>query len=81
MKIAPKSHFHTAPVIISLGSNVNDTLKLYLTISSLEWHNSPQLAFIPPNLEAEAGEQLMENQTVGISFCPNSGRGVKKSLK
>lgn len=23
----------------------------------------------------------MENQTVGISFCPNSGRGVKKPLK
>lgn len=74
MKIAPKSHFHTTPVITLLGSNLNDTLRLYLTIHSLEWYNGPlaRAGFFAPNLEVEAGEQFMENQSVGISFRSNS---------
>lgn len=74
MKIAPKSHFHTTPVITLLGSNVNDTLRIYLTIHSLEWYNGPLaiVGFFTPNLEVEVGEQFIDNQPMGISFCPNS---------
>jgi len=82
VKIAPKSHFHTTPVITLLDSNVNDTLGLFLTIYSLEWYNSPLaiVGFFAPNLEVEAGEQFMENQPMGNSFCPNSDKGVNKPL-
>ena len=83
MKIAPKSHFHTTPVITLLGSNVNDTLRLYLTIHSLERYNGPLaiVGFFAPNLEVEVGEQFMENQPVGISFCPNSDRGYRNHFR
>ena len=57
MKIAPKSHFHTTPVITLLGLNVNYTLRLYLIIHSLEWYNGPLaiVGFFALNLEVEAG--------------------------
>lgn len=55
MKIAPKSHFHTTPVITLLGLNVNDTLGLFLTIPSLEWCNSRLVivGFYAANLQVE----------------------------
>lgn len=55
MKIAPKSHFHTAPAITLLGSHVNDTLGLFLTIPSLESCNG-RLVIVgsyTPNLAVE----------------------------
>lgn len=81
MKIAPKSHFHTTPVITLLGLNVNDTLRLYLTIHSLEWCNGPLaiVGFFAPNLEVDSWGAVHREPASG-KFIPSKFRGVKKPL-
>lgn len=80
MKIAPKSHFHTAPAMTLLGSNVNDTLGLFLTIPSLEWCNG-RLVIVGSYTPNSPVEVSVVQQPVGISFYPNADRWVKESLQ
>lgn len=78
MKIAPKSHFHTAPAITLLGSHVNDTLGLFLTIPSLEWCNG-RLVIVgsyTPNLPVEVESSRAASGDFFLSQCRQMGKGT-----